>query len=66
MNACSDRELSTDNLYRPQHAANIACGDPNADSNRQLTPANCVWLIFGGIFWALIVISRFLPVEETL
>lgn len=38
---------------------NIACHDPQGISNSKLTVANYVWLIFGGIFWLLVLIGTF-------
>ncbi|MBB5211589.1 hypothetical protein [Microbulbifer hydrolyticus] len=42
-------------LYRIQVAANIACDDPQADSNTTFTPANYAWLALGVAIWGLII-----------
>jgi len=44
-----------------QRAANAACGQPMGESNRQLTWANWIWLVLGGLFWALALIGLILP-----
>jgi hypothetical protein len=50
-------------VFHAQRAANIACGDPNADSNRRLTVANYVWLALGALWWGLIALGMLLPEE---
>jgi len=50
-------------LFRTQQAANLACGDPDADANRRFTIANYAWLSLGMLWWALILIGLTLPPE---
>ncbi len=50
-------------LAQAQRAANIACGDPDAQANRRLTDINWLWLVLGGLFWALILLALALPEE---
>ena len=40
-----------------QRAANLACNQPDADSNRRFTWANWLWIVFGCLFWLLILIG---------
>ena len=40
-------------LLPTQRAANAACGDRSGEGNARLTFANYVWLILGGLMWAL-------------
>lgn len=40
-----------------QRAANAASGDPGGESNRRITPANIAWLVFGLLYWAMIVLG---------
>lgn len=44
-------------LYRAQHMINIVCGDPNGESNSEITPANYLWVAIGLLFWGLIAIG---------
>lgn len=46
-----------------QRAANVACGDPDGASNAQLTAANWIWMLLGGILWALALLGLLLPQE---
>ena len=46
-------------LYRIQVAANVACDDAQASSNKDFTPANYAWLVIGGLFWALIILGLY-------
>lgn len=48
-------------LANMQRAANLACGQPDAASNRHFTWANWLWLVAGGLLWALVLIGVFLP-----
>ncbi|MGL6159283.1 hypothetical protein [Microbulbifer sp.] len=41
-------------LYKAQTAINIACDDPEGESNAQLAPANYLWIAIGLAFWALV------------
>lgn len=47
-------------LLRAQRAANAACGDPDGSANARLTAANVVWLLFGAVFWTLVVLGLFI------
>lgn len=46
---------------RIQKAANLACGDPEGESNQHLTWANWIWLVIGALFWILCLLGFFLP-----
>jgi hypothetical protein len=48
-------------MFRTQRAANLACGDPEANSNRRFTVSNYAWLTLGALLWALILLGFFLP-----
>jgi len=50
-------------ICQAQRAANIACRDPQAQSNRRLTVANYVWLLLGAAVWGLALLGLFLPEE---
>jgi hypothetical protein len=50
-------------IYHAQRAANIACGDPEADGNRRFTLANYVWLGLGALLWGLVALGTMLPEE---
>jgi hypothetical protein len=50
--------------YRAQWFINASCGDPQGNSNSQLTAANWAWIVAGGIFWLLIAASFFMPEAE--
>lgn len=39
-------------LYCAQQEINMACGDPDGDSNATLTPANYFWILIGVLIWA--------------
>ncbi|MBB3060463.1 hypothetical protein [Microbulbifer rhizosphaerae] len=41
-------------LYKAQTAINIACDDPEGESNAQLATANYLWIAIGLAFWALV------------
>ena len=47
-------------LYRIQHAANVACGQPEAESNRDFTWANWLWIAFGIVLWGMLVLGLLL------
>lgn len=51
-------------LLKAQEAINIACDDPTGASNGQFTLANWVWMIFGGLFWTLILFGLYLLIAE--
>lgn len=51
-------------LTRAQRAANLACGDGNAEVNRGFTWANWIWIVLGGLFWLLIGVGMMLPEES--
>lgn len=53
----------TASLFHAQRAANIACGDPQALSNRRFTAANWVWIVLGSLFWLLMGAGLMLPEE---
>ncbi|MES2106349.1 MAG: hypothetical protein V4634_20180 [Pseudomonadota bacterium] len=44
-------------IYIAQQAINIACGQPNGESNSKLSIANFIWLGLGLIFWVLMIIG---------
>ncbi len=44
-------------LWTFQKVINAACGQPNGESNDKLTGANYVWIIFGLLFWVLLIIG---------
>ncbi len=46
-------------MLKAQTAINTACGDETGGSNSRFTAANLVWLLFGALFWLLIVIGIF-------
>jgi hypothetical protein len=50
-------------IFHAQRAANIACGDPDAEANRRLTVANYIWLGLGTLWWGLIALGMLLPEE---
>ena len=39
-------------LYCAQQEINVACDDPEGDSNAALTPANYFWIVLGLLIWA--------------
>jgi hypothetical protein len=43
-----------------QRAANASCDDPEGKSNSRFTAANITWLVFGGLFWILVLIGLLL------
>ncbi|WP_394539007.1 hypothetical protein PRJ39_00340 [Lysobacter enzymogenes] len=46
-------------LLRLQRAANLACGDPDGDSNRRLSALNYVWLVLGALLWLSLLAGLF-------
>ena len=40
-------------VWRIQDAANRACGQPDAESNRQFTGANWIWVVVGTLWWGV-------------
>ncbi|MEE9351410.1 MAG: hypothetical protein V3U78_04060 [Thiotrichaceae bacterium] len=46
-------------VYKAQMAINIACDDPNGDSNSEFSTANTVWLLIGGLFWLLTLLGMY-------
>lgn len=44
-------------LYKAQVAANIACNDPNGESNYKYSIANYIWIALGVIFWGLVILG---------
>jgi hypothetical protein len=44
-------------LYRAQGAINLACDDPQGDSNRSLGLANFFWLVPGGLIWLTMLLG---------
>ncbi len=46
-------------IYKAQMAINIACDDPNGDSNSEFSTANTVWLLIGGLFWVLTLLGMY-------
>jgi hypothetical protein len=43
--------------WRIQDAANRACGQPDAASNREFTGLNWLWMVFGGLWWVLVLLG---------
>lgn len=48
-------------LVNMQRAANLACGQPRGEINRNLTWANWLWLVLGAIVWLLALAGLLLP-----
>lgn len=44
-------------LWGIQNAANIACNEPNGESNQTFTWANWLWIVFGMLLWGLVLIG---------
>lgn len=44
-------------LWGLQRAANIACDEPLAESNRTFTWANWLWIVLGLLLWGLVLIG---------
>lgn len=51
-------------LLQAQHAANMACDDPEGSGNERLTAANYVWLLVGGLVWVLALFGLTISPEE--
>jgi len=51
-------------LYKSQLAINLACEDPNGESNSKLTGANYVWITLGVILILLILIGLYITITE--
>jgi hypothetical protein len=51
-------------IYRAQAIANHACGDPDGDSNSQLTAANYVLIVLGGVLWGLMLLGSAAVIAE--
>ena len=48
-------------LWQIQRAANLACGEPDGDSNRRLSLVNWLWLVPLAIFWLMVLVGLSLP-----
>jgi len=44
-------------LHKAQIVANIGCGDPQGESNDNLTPANFFWIAIGALLWAVALLG---------
>ncbi len=44
-------------LMKVQHGANLACAQPDGESNARFTAANWVWLVLGAIFWLFFLVG---------
>lgn len=44
-------------MWRMQRAANLACGQPAAESNQTVTWANWVWIALGAMLWLSVLLS---------
>lgn len=51
-------------LLKAQEAINFACEDPAGTSNQNLTLANWVWIILGGLIWVLLLFGLYLIFAE--
>ena len=47
-------------MYRAQLAINVAEGDAQGARNSELTAANILWLVLGGMWWALVLFGTYL------
>ena len=47
-----------------QKAANVASGDASGSGNADFTGANWVWMILGGLFWALTLFGLYFIITE--
>lgn len=43
---------------------NEACGDPLGESNSKFTAANYIWMVLGGLIWALVGVGLFVNPEQ--
>jgi hypothetical protein len=44
-------------LWGIQDAANRACGQPGGESNGRFTWANWIWIVLGGLLWAVALLG---------
>jgi len=48
-------------LYKAQFAINLACDDPDGETNSAITPANIAWIVLGTLLWSLVLIGMLVP-----
>ena len=46
-------------LAEVQGAINVACNEPEGESNGDLSAANWAWILLGALFWLLIVLGLY-------
>jgi len=46
-------------LLNAQRAINFACEDPAGSTNEDLTLANWLWMIFGGLLWMVVLFGAY-------
>jgi hypothetical protein len=51
-------------MLTAQRAINTACGDVEGAGNNNLTLANWVWMVIGGLLWLLVIAGLYLVVTE--
>ncbi|MFZ1892197.1 MAG: hypothetical protein WBO07_05510 [Formosimonas sp.] len=51
-------------LYQAQLAINQACGEPNGESNQNLSGANYIWIVLGVFYWCLIILGLYTLTTE--
>lgn len=51
-------------LKQAQIEINARCGDPAGSSNEDLTAANIVWCVIGGLFWLMALAGLFIGKES--
>jgi hypothetical protein len=51
-------------LWQTQRAINVVCGDPDGDSNSEFTWANYVWMLLGGLLWAVAIWGIYVLLTE--
>lgn len=44
-------------MYKAQIAINHACNDIEGESNSKFTAQNIIWMVLGGIFWAIVLLG---------
>lgn len=44
-------------LMKAQHYANAVCGDPQGLKNNTFTAVNYIWIVFGVLLWALVIMG---------
>ena len=44
---------------KAQRAINVACGDTDGSQNTKLTAANWIWIVLGGLWWALVMLGLY-------